>query len=59
MLSKKFNYEAEEFGAKVNVSYELDLPLPDFCSFNEVFGHFVCKTKLMEPFHKGKQFLKT
>jgi hypothetical protein len=53
MVLKTFAYNAEEFGLKTTVSYQLDVPLLDFCSFDEVFGHFVCKTKLLEPFHKG------
>jgi hypothetical protein len=52
---KTFAYNAVDL--KTAVSYQLDVPLPEFCSFDEVFGHFVCKTKLLEPFHKGKLFI--
>jgi hypothetical protein len=57
MVLKTFAFDAEEFGLKTAVSYQLDVPLPDFCSFDEVFGHFVCKTKILEPFHKGKYLI--
>lgn len=53
MVPKTFEYDAEEFGLKVGVSYNVNLPLEEFTSFEEIFGHFVCKTKLLEPFHAG------
>jgi hypothetical protein len=53
MVPKIFEYNAEEFGLKIGVKYDLDLPLDEYTSFEEIFGHFVCKTRLLEPFHRG------
>jgi hypothetical protein len=53
MVPKVFVYEAVEYGLHTSISYELELPLPEFSSIDEVFGHLVCETKLLEPFYKG------
>ncbi|KAI6187959.1 hypothetical protein M3Y98_00302000 [Aphelenchoides besseyi] len=51
-VNRVFLYECESLGAQHSVSYELQLPLPEFSAIDEVFGHFLLQTQLPLHCHK-------